>query len=53
MARRDIEDQAPHYQAEDVRAGKIILRTRIQRPLFGLGLVALMALFVVLYGVAA
>lgn len=53
MIRHKLEDQAPHYKAEDVRAGMIILRTRLQRMLFGLGLVALMALLVVLYGVAA
>jgi hypothetical protein len=36
--RPHVENRVPHYSAEDVRGGEILLRTRTQRLIFIAGL---------------
>ena len=42
------EDAGPHYSADDVRGGEVILRTRTRRLIFIAGLVGVVLLAVVL-----
>ena len=46
--KRLVSDEGPHYSAQDVRGGEVILRTRARRLIFIAGLVGLVILAFVL-----
>jgi hypothetical protein len=48
--RSDVENRVPHYSAEDVRGGEILLRTRTQRLIFIAGLAGAALLGLLAYG---